>query len=169
MGLGPIFRFTGLSLLGGNIDGVVVREQLIELLEPLVRHLGYELWELEFTGRNGVLRIYIDSADGIDVDDCETVSRAVSDRLDEADPIPGEYTLEVSSPGLDRVLRRPEHFQRFVAEQVSVEMKQLVNGRRRFVGKLLQASETDIQLEMDDGQVDLVIANIHKARLMPEW
>jgi len=152
-----------------NFDGVVVREQLIELLEPLVRHLGYELWELEFTGRNGVLRIYIDSPDGIDVDDCETVSRAVSDHLDEADPIPGEYTLEVSSPGLDRVLRRPEHFQRFIGEQVSVEMKQLVNGRRRFVGKLLQASETDIQLEMDDGQVELVIANIHKARLMPEW
>jgi len=146
-----------------------VREQLIELLEPLVRHLGYELWELEFTGRNGVLRIYIDAPDGIDVDDCETVSRAVSDRLDEADPIPGEYTLEVSSPGLDRVLRRPDHFQRFIGQQASVEMKQLVNGRRRFVGKLLHASDTNIQLEMDDGQVDLVIANIHKARLMPEW
>ena len=146
-----------------------MREQLIELLEPLVRHLGYELWELEFTGRNGVLRIYIDSPEGIDVEDCETVSRAISDRLDEADPIPGEYMLEVSSPGLDRVLRRPEHFQRFVGEQVSVEMKQLVNGRRRFVGKLLLASETDIQLGTDDGQIELVIANIHKARLMPEW
>jgi len=167
MGLGPIFRFTGLVL--SIDDGVVVREQLIELLEPLVRHLGYELWELEFTGRNGVLRIFIDATDGIDVDDCEKVSRAISERLDESDPIPGEYTLEVSSPGLDRVLRRPEHFQRFVGEQVSVEAKQPLNGRRRFAGKLLRASDKDIELEMDGGQFELMIANIHKARLMPEW
>ena len=153
----------------GVLGGVVVRERLIELLEPLVRHLGYELWELEFTGRNGVLRIYIDSPEGIDIDDCETVSRAVSDRLDEADPIPGEYTLEVSSPGADRVLRTAEHFQRFVGQLVNVEMKQLVNGRRRFMGKLLQATAQDIQIEMDGEKVDLVIANIHKARLAPEW
>jgi ribosome maturation factor RimP len=145
-----------------------VREQLIELLEPLVRHLGYELWELELSGRNGVLRLYIDAPDGINIDDCETVSRAVSDRLDEADPIPGEYTLEVSSPGLDRVLRTYEHFRRFVGEQVSVEIKQLVNGRRRFVGKLLQVSAKDLQLEMDGEAVELTIANIQKARLAPE-
>jgi ribosome maturation factor RimP len=148
---------------------VAVRERLIELLEPLVRHLGYELWELEFTGRNGVLRLYIDSPDGIDIEDCEAVSRAVSDRLDEADPIPGEYTLEVSSPGTDRVLRTAEHFQRFVGEQVNVEMKQLVNGRRRFVGKLLQASAEAIQLEANGEIVEMMIANIHKARLAPEW
>jgi ribosome maturation factor RimP len=164
MGLGPIFCFWWLEF-----NEVAVREQLIELLEPLVRHLGYELWELELSGRNGVLRIYIDSPDGIDIDDCETVSRAVSERLDEADPIPGEYTLEVSSPGMDRVLRTTEHFQRYVGEQVSVEMKQLVKGRRRFVGKLLQATATDLQLEMDGEHFDLAISNIHKARLAPEW
>ena len=146
-----------------------MRERLIELLEPLLRHLGYELWELELSGRNGVLRIYIDSPDGIDIDDCETVSRAVSERLDEADPIPGEYTLEVSSPGLDRVLRTAEHFQRYVGEQVSLELKQLINGRRRFVGKLLQATAKDIQLEMDGEQCEVAISNIHKARLAPEW
>jgi len=165
MGLGPIFRLCRFVC----IVEVVVREQLIELLEPLVRHLGYELRELEFTGRNGVLRLYIDAPDGIDVEDCETVSRAVSERLDEADPLPGEYTLEVSSPGLDRLLRTAEHFQRFIGQQVSVEMKQLVNGRRRFVGKLLQASTKEIQLEMEGEQIELAIANIHKARLMPEW
>jgi ribosome maturation factor RimP len=146
-----------------------VREQLIELLEPLVRHLGYELWELELSGRNGVLRLYIDSPDGIDIEDCETVSRAVSERMDEADPISGEYTLEVSSPGLDRVLRTQQHFERFVGQQVSVEMKQLVNGRRRFLGKLLQVSTKDIQLEMEGEQFELALANIHKARLSPEW
>jgi ribosome maturation factor RimP len=146
-----------------------VREQLIELLEPLVRHLGYELWELELSGRNGVLRIYIDSPEGIDVGDCETVSRAVSERMDEADPISGEYTLEVSSPGLDRVLRTQQHFERFVGEQASVEMKQLVNGRRRFLGKLLQVSAQGIQLEMEGETFELALANIQKARLVPEW
>lgn len=146
-----------------------MREQLIELLEPLIRHLGYELWELETSERNGVVRIYIDAAKGIDVEDCETVSRAVSERLDEADPIPGEYTLEVSSPGMDRVLRTQQHFERFVGEQVSVESKQLVNGRRRFLGKLLQVSPQHIQLEMDNEQFELALANIQKARLSPEW
>ena len=152
-----------------NGCGVVVREQLIELLEPLIRHLGYELWELEISERNGVVRIYIDAAEGIDVEDCETVSRAVSERMDEADPIPGEYTLEVSSPGMDRVLRTQQHFERFVGEQVSVESKQLVNGRRRFLGKLLQVSPQHIQLEMDGEQFELALANIQKARLSPEW
>lgn len=146
-----------------------MRERLIELLEPLVRHLGYELWELEFTGRNGVLRLYIDSPEGIDIDDCETVSRAVSDRLDEADPVPGEYTLEVSSPGMDRVLRTEQHFERFIGEQVNVEMKQQVNGRRRFVGKLLKVSPQDIQIEMGGEQFELALANIHRARLSPQW
>ena len=146
-----------------------MRERLIELLEPLVRHLGYELWELEFTGRNGVLRLYIDSPEGIDIDDCETVSRAVSDRLDEADPLPGEYTLEVSSPGMDRVLRTAQHFERFIGEQVNVEMKQQVNGRRRFVGKLLKVSPQDIQIEMGGEQFELALVNIHRARLSPQW
>ena len=146
-----------------------MREQLIELLEPLVRHLGYELWELELSGRNGVLRLYIDSPEGIDIEDCEAVSRAVSERMDEADPISGEYTLEVSSPGLDRVLRTQQHFERFVGEQVNLETKQLVNGRRRFLGKLLQVSAKDIQLEMEGEKFDLAIANIHKARLSPGW
>ncbi|MES1146841.1 MAG: ribosome maturation factor RimP [Solimonas sp.] len=146
-----------------------MRERLIELLEPLVRHLGYELWELEFTGRNGVLRLYIDSPEGIDIDDCETVSRVVSDRLDEADPVPGEYTLEVSSPGMDRVLRTAQHFERFIGEQVNVEMKQQVNGRRRFVGKLLKVSPQDIQIEMGGEQFELALANIHRARLSPQW
>jgi len=115
------------------------------------------------------LRLYIDSPEGIDVDDCAVVSRAVSEKLDEADPIPGEYTLEVSSPGLDRVLRTQQHFERFVGEQVSVEMKQLVNGRRKFLGKLLQVSVKDIQLEMEGEQFELALANIQKARVSPEW
>ena len=101
-----------------------MRDQLSELLSPLVSDLSYELWELEYVSRGGstVLRLYIDSPAGISLDDCERVSRAVSERLDSIDPIPGQYTLEVSSPGLDRVLRTAQHFARVAGERVRVEM-----------------------------------------------
>jgi ribosome maturation factor RimP len=148
----------------------MLRDQLIELLGPVVSGLGYELWELEYGTRpgGGLLRLYIDSPDGISVDDCARVSRAVSEALDAADPIQNEYTLEVSSPGLDRVLRTPEHFARFAGERVRLEMSQAVNGRKRFAGRLTAVSGAEIALEMDGATVHLPIAGIHKARVAPE-
>jgi ribosome maturation factor RimP len=148
----------------------MLRDQLIELLGPVVTGLGYELWELEYGTRpgGGLLRLYIDSPDGISVDDCERVSRAVSETLDAADPIQNEYTLEVSSPGLDRVLRTPEHFARFAGERVKLEMSQAVNGRKRFAGRLTDVTGEVIALEVDGATVQLPIAGIHKARIAPE-
>lgn len=148
----------------------MLRDQLGELLEPVVSGLGYELWELEYSPRagGGLLRVYIDSPDGIGLDDCEKVSRAVSDTLDAADPIPGQYTLEVSSPGLDRVLRTRAHFQRFAGERVRLEMMQPIAGRKRFSGRLLDVGESEITLELDGGSVNLPIDDIHRARLAPE-
>ena len=160
----------------------MVRDQLEELLAPLVHDLGYRLWELEYAPRsNGaLLRLYIDVAEGsavagsdaatdqgISLDDCERVSRAVSERLDAADPIQGHYTLEVSSPGLDRVLRTRAHFDRFVGTQVRVEMKHLVDGRRRFLGRLHEVGEQDITVDVDGTPVRLSLAGIHKARVAP--
>jgi ribosome maturation factor RimP len=147
-----------------------MREQLSELLGPLVSALGYELWELEFTtrARATFLRLYIDSPEGISLDDCERVSRAVSERLDSVDPIPGQYTLEVSSPGLDRVLRTPAHFERFAGERVRVEMARPIDGRKRFAGQLIAANEREITLNVDGGRVTLPIDDIHKARLAPQ-
>lgn len=148
----------------------MLRDQLTELLEPVVAGLGYELWELEYGTRpgGGMLRLYIDAADGITVDDCERVSRAVSETLDTTDPIESEYTLEVSSPGLDRVLRKPEHFARFAGERVRLEMSQAVNGRKRFAGRLTGVSGGEIALEVDGATVHLPIAGIHKARVAPD-
>jgi ribosome maturation factor RimP len=148
----------------------MLRDQLRELLGPVVEGLGYELWELEYGTRPGgaLLRAYIDSPDGIAVEDCERVSRAISEKLDEADPIENEYTLEVSSPGLDRVLRTPEHFARFAGERVKLEMSQAVNGRKRFAGRLKDVSGGEIALEVDGATVRLPIAGIHKARIAPE-
>ena len=91
-------------------------EELGKLLEPTVERLGYELIDLELRlgGRQGMVRLFIDKPDGIDLDDCERVSRAVSALLDVEDPVPVNYNLEVSSPGLDRKLTKVEHLQRFV-------------------------------------------------------
>jgi ribosome maturation factor RimP len=148
----------------------MLRDQLSVLLEPVVAGLGYELWELEYTPRSGggLLRLYIDSAHGISLDDCERVSHAVSDTLDAADPIPGHYTLEVSSPGLDRVLRKREHFERFAGERVRLEMMQPIEGRKRFAGRLLEVGPSDITLELEGGRIRLPIEDIYRARLAPD-
>lgn len=151
----------------------MLRDQLIELLQPVVADLGYELWELEYATRRGanLLRLYIDAAAGITLDDCERVSRAVSTRLDEADPIAQAYTLEVSSPGLDRPLRTLDHFARFKGERIKLETVQPVDGRKRFAGVL---SEVDtamgrIAVEVDGGKVSLPVDGIHKARVAPDY
>lgn len=148
----------------------MLRDQLGELLAPVVAGLGYELWELEFAPRagGGLLRLYIDSDVGISLEDCERVSRAVSEALDAADPIPGHYTLEVSSPGLDRVLRTQSHFERFAGERVKLEMMQPVEGRKRFAGRVIKVAAGEITLELEGGAVTLPIDEIHKARLAPE-
>ncbi len=148
-----------------------MRDKLIELLEPVVRAQGYELWELEYAVRrgNGFLRLYIDGEQGIDLEACEKVSRAVSAALDEADPIPVEYTLEVSSPGMDRVLRTAAQFARFVGERASVEMVLPVGGRRRFLGRILAVNDAEVTLEQDGQPVRLHVDGINKARLAPDF
>ncbi|HEX7011251.1 MAG TPA: ribosome maturation factor RimP [Steroidobacteraceae bacterium] len=147
----------------------MLRDQLGALLGPVVAGLGYELWELEYIPRAGgaLLRLYIDSPGGISLDDCEKVSRAVSDELDAADPIPGHYTLEVSSPGLDRVLRTQAHFERFTGARVRLAMSEPIEGRKRFSGRLLAVGEGEITLELDGGSIRLPIDGIHRARLAP--
>ena len=144
----------------------MLRERLIGLLEPLLGRLGYELVELEYgAAARSTLRIFIDREGGVGLDDCERVSREVSAQLDAADPIPGAYTLEVSSPGFDRVLRTSAHFGRFVGRRVFVELKEPRAGRRRYTGTLLAVDEAGIALEVDRERVALSYAEIGKARL----
>jgi len=144
-----------------------LRERLITLIEPLLGRIGYELVELEFSaGRaHAVLRLFIDREAGVTLDDCAQVSREVSALLDVEDPIPSAYTLEVSSPGFDRVLRTQAHFGRFVGSRVFVELKEPRAGRRRYTGKLLTVDEAGIALEVDREQVTVAFAEIGKARL----
>jgi ribosome maturation factor RimP len=145
----------------------ILRERLIGLAEPVLGRLGYELVDLELSsGRtHAVVRIFIDQPAGVGLEDCEKVSRALSALFDVEDPIPSAYTLEVSSPGFDRVLRTQAHFGRFVGSRVFVELKEPRAGRRRYTGKLLTVDAGGIALEVDQEHVAMTFTEIEKARL----
>lgn len=147
----------------------MIARTLTELLEPVVAGLGYELTDLEVRlgGPDSVVRVFIDRPDGIALEDCEKVSREISVLLDVEDPIPGQYSLEVSSPGLDRKLTKPEHFQRFTGEDVRVKLRFPVEGRRNFRGALRAADEDTIEVEVDGKSHRLPLATIESARLVP--
>ena len=144
-----------------------LREKLAALIEPVAGRLGYELVDVEYApGRShGIVRIFIDRPEGVGLTDCERMSRETSALLDVEDPIPTGYTLEVSSPGFDRVLRTPAHFGRFVGSRVFVELKVPREGRRRYTGTLVSADGAGIVLEVDGQRVEVALAQIGKARL----
>lgn len=144
-------------------------DELAKLLEPTVERLGYELADLEVRlgGKGGLIRVFIDKPDGIDLDDCEKVSLAVSALLDVEDPVPGNYNLEVSSPGLDRKLTKVEHFQRFEGEIVKVQMRFPIEGRRRFRGTLVSSDDENIVVDVDGESHSLPLKTIDTARLVP--
>ena len=142
-----------------------MRETLLKILEPSIEALGYEVVELEFHG--GVLRLYIDRQAGVTLDDCERVSRQVSAVLDVEDPIPAAYTLEVSSPGLDRPLRKRSDFERFAGQKAKLELTLPLDGRRRFSGILRGVERDELLIEVDDTLFHLRLAHIGKARLVP--
>lgn len=146
-------------------------EQLQALLAPVVEALGYECWGIEFLsqGRHSLLRIYIDHANGILVDDCEKVSRQVSGILDVEDPISSEYTLEVSSPGMDRPLFTLEQFARFTGEQVKIKLRAPFEGRRNFQGLLRGVEEQDVVVLVDEHEYLLPIDLVDKANIIPRF
>jgi ribosome maturation factor RimP len=149
----------------------LVREKLILLCKPLLAQLGYELVDLEYApGRaHAVLRVFIDRPEGVGLDDCERVSHEFAALLDVEDPVPTAYTLEVSSPGLDRVLRTPAHFQRFVGQRIWLELQVARDGRRRYTGRLEALSPEGIELNVDGAMVSVRFAEIGRARLAPQW
>ncbi|MEX2963703.1 ribosome maturation factor RimP [Microbulbifer sp. TYP-18] len=148
------------------------REQLEELLAPVVASLGCELWGIDYQthGRNALLRIYIDADRGIAVEDCEKVSRQASAVLDVEDPISGRYTLEVSSPGLDRPLYRLEHYQRFVGSRIEVRLRMPLEGRRKWQGLLAGVEGEEVVLRIDDeSEYLLPIDSIERANIIPQF
>jgi ribosome maturation factor RimP len=157
-----------------------MRDALMRLLEPPIEALDYELIDVEYAreGRGGVLRVFIDRRAGeelgggppagITVEDCARVSHLVSELLESEDPIKGHYTLEVSSPGFDRILRKRAHFERFLGMRIGAELKLPINGRRRFAGVLKSIAGDSIVMEVDGQAHELPLERIQKARLRPE-
>ena len=146
-------------------------ENIEKLLAQTVEALGYELLELELrlTGRKKVVRLFIDAAAGIDLMDCEKVSHQVSAVLDVEDPIPGEYELEISSPGLNRKLRTAEHFRRFQGAEAKIELVAPLDGRRRFRGRIAQVENDNVTVAVDNTEFVLPLDRIETARLVPEY
>jgi ribosome maturation factor RimP len=146
--------------------------QLGDLLEPGITSMGYELVGVEFqTGGSGggLLRVYIDSEAGISAEDCQKVSYQVSGVLDVEDPIPGHYTLEISSPGLDRMLFRKQDFERFAGQLIKLRTAYPIEGQRKFKGRLLGLQGENVVFEQDDMEISLPFEQIEQARLVPEY
>jgi ribosome maturation factor RimP len=146
--------------------------QIATLLNPAIESLGLALWGIEYAPSRGrsLLRIYIDAPDRhVGIEDCERVSREVSALLDVHDPISSEYTLEVSSPGIDRPLFVPAHYARHVGEMVKATLRLPQEGRRRVQGRIVACTDGDVTLQVEDAPPLLVaFDNIEKARLVPD-
>jgi ribosome maturation factor RimP len=142
------------------------------LVLPILADLELDLYDCEFGG--GVLKITVDtppgSPGGVDLDTLSLATRLISRELDHDDPVPGHYTLEVTSPGLERSLRRPEHFQREVGKVVAVRLRDVVSGERRLQGRLAEATSDDITLALDGGgERRIAYAQIDRARTVFVW
>ena len=144
---------------------------LNELLQPLVEDLGYEFVGIEYNSnpKHSVLRIYIDKENGVDIKDCESVSRETAALLDVKDPIRSKYDLEVSSPGLDRPLFTPAHYIEFAGYEAKISLFAPQDGRRKFTGPILGADENSVRIEQDGSEVTLDFDNIAKAKLIPDY
>lgn len=129
-----------------------ITDAVCALAQPVAESLGIEIWDIEYVKEAGTrfLRVYIDKADGVSIQDCESFSRALDPILDEADPIPESYTFEVSSAGAERVLKRPSDFERFLGSDVSVKLYQPVDGSKQFVGVLQSYDDGDVTILQND-------------------
>ena len=125
-----------------------------QLARPIVEEQGCSLWDVEYVREAGVwyLRLYIDKAGGVSINDCEAISRPVSDKLDEADPIEGSYTFEVSSAGADRALKRPEHFEACLGSEVEVKLYRAEDGKKDWVGVLSAYDDGAVTLSTPAGE-----------------
>jgi ribosome maturation factor RimP len=146
-------------------------DKLKALIRPVVEDLGYEFVGVEYQSnpKNRLVRIYIDREPaGIGIEDCERVSREVSALMDVEEPVSGQYTLEVSSPGIERPLFEADHFRRFAGETARVLMDVPVDGRRKFKGAIVSADEATVVLLVDGVEYELPLADIRRAELAPD-
>jgi len=146
-------------------------QQLEALLAPSVMALGLRIWGIEYLsqGKRSLLRIYIDGDEGVTIDDCERVSKQVSDLLDVENVLASSYTLEVSSPGLDRLLFKPEQYAESIGETVDVRLNYPFEGRRRFVGALTRLEDDEVIVQVEDLEFLIPLSNVQRARIVPRF
>ncbi|MBD3670962.1 MAG: ribosome maturation factor RimP [Gammaproteobacteria bacterium] len=144
-------------------------DKIWSLIQPVVETMDYELVGIEHLsqGRHSVLRVYIDHENGITVDDCASVSHQISGLLDVEEPVQGNYSLEVSSPGLDRPLFTLEHFKRFAGATVQLRLHSPIEGRRKMTATLNGVDGEQVELEVDEQTLHLTLDDIDTARLVP--
>lgn len=147
------------------------QDTLLALIVPVVEALECEFWGMEYLsqGRHTTLRIYIEREAGVMLEDCEKVSRQISAVLDVEDPISGEYTLEVSSPGVDRPLYTPDHYQRFTGEKVELRLRVPYQGRRKFSGNIVGVEADEVVIRVGDEEFLFPIDSIEKANIIPQF
>lgn len=148
-----------------------ITETVAELAAPAVERAGCELWDVEYVREAGTwfLRLYIDKPGGVDILDCETISREVSDLLDQADPIEGSYTFEVSSAGAERALKRPGDFQRFMGSPVTVKLYKARDGRKEFAGTLAGYADGAVTIRLGDAEMTFSRDEVALCRLRVEF
>jgi ribosome maturation factor RimP len=144
-------------------------ETIRKIVEPVIAALGFQLWGIEYLGqgRHTLLRIYLDKEGGINIEDCAEASRQISSILDVEDPISSEYTLEVSSPGLDRMLFSLDQFRAYVGATVKLRLTENFEGRRNFTGVITDVKDDEIVLVMDGNQYVFPYELVDKANIVP--
>jgi|TARA_Y100001936_G_scaffold249570_1_gene300209 ribosome maturation factor RimP len=164
VGLGPIFYWWVINLSAQ-------RDKLEEMLRPGIEALGFDLWGIEYQShaKRSMLRIYIDAEAGISVDDCAKVSHQVSGVLDVEDPITGEYTLEVSSPGMDRPLYRLEQYAEYIGSDINIRLRIAFEGRRKFQGRLVAIEGDEVVIQLDGHEYLLPFEQIDRAQIVPSF
>ena len=145
-----------------------ITQRIKMVLTPSIQALGFELWGVVYVqqGRSSILRIFIDGPSGVSIDDCAHVSRQCSSVLDVEDVIHNAYTLEVSTPGIDRQFFEPAQYSRFIGQKLKVKLYQALNQRKQLVGVLLSANEESITLEFDGQPVVVAFGDIDRANIL---
>ena len=149
-----------------------IEEKVEKLLEPKIQEIGYELYDVEYAkeGKNYFLRIIIDKPEGIDLNDCEKVNNEITDMLDEANYIKEQYFLEVSSPGIERVIRKEKHLKQNIGQEVQVKLfRKDLNGKKEYQGKLLDYTSENITIQTSEEKINIERKNISQIRTIYSW
>lgn len=147
-----------------------IETKVENLIQPIIHDLGYELYDVQYLkeGKDYYLRITIDKPEGITIEDCETVNRAIDEMLDEADFISTAYFLEVSSPGLERILRKPWHFEKQIGNQIQVKLFQAIEKQKELQGILIESNENELKLQINEKLIKIEKKNIAVAKTVAD-